>query len=145
MLPGRERRLGLLTVQVIWSRDVDDLDPRVGEHRLEALVGRKSQVARTFHRALAARAHDSVHLHAQPAQGLHVHHSDETGAGHGGADVGDRSQSRLRYQFRCALASRVEGMSLAGATAAHHATALAMTRWISGWWYTGNSWSAGPK
>src|SRR5712691_11937902 len=69
---------------------------------------------------------------------------ESTGGEHShlGADGHQRS---LRYQFRLALPSRFDGTSLAGAAPPHHATQLAITRWISAWWYTGKTWSPGLK
>ena len=40
----------------------------------------------------------------------------------------------FRYQLRWTFPQRVDGLSFAASAPPHHATQLAITRWISGWW-----------
>ena len=75
---------------------MDDVDARVGQHRLEALVGRRQvQRGSAFRSPGMAGTDHAVHLHAQPAQGLHVHHADEAGPNDGGTDFADVGEPAL--------------------------------------------------
>src|SRR5260370_1351460 len=57
MLAGAQRRARVLVMQVVGGGDMDDLDARIGKHRLEALVcGPEVQLARAGRGALAAPA-----------------------------------------------------------------------------------------
>src|ERR1700687_2309391 len=87
----RQRRLGFRVVQVIRRGDMDDVDPRVSEHGLEALVGRwQAERSGAFRGPGVAGPNDSMHLHAQPAQGFDMHEAYEARADDGRADFGDR-------------------------------------------------------
>ena len=89
-LPAREGGLRVLVMKVIRRGDVDDVDARVVEHRLEALVGRRQADLLGARRgALVARTDDAVHLDAQPPQRLDVDGADEAGADDGGADLAE--------------------------------------------------------
>jgi hypothetical protein len=92
MLAGSQRRCGLRVVQVIRRGDVDHIDPGIGQHRLEALVRwRQLQRGGALCGPRVAGSNHPVHLHAQPAQSLDMHGSDEPRADNGRANFGDRT------------------------------------------------------
>src|ERR1700681_66294 len=94
MLAGAERRGGLRVMKVIRRRDVNDLHPRVRQHRLEALIGgRQAQRAGAVRRPSVTRSDDPKHLHAKPAQGLDVNRANEAGPDDGSSDFADRPHS----------------------------------------------------
>src|SRR5438046_7329960 len=77
-------------VELIGRRDVHDIDSRVVEHRLIALIRRRqAEVARPGRRSLAARTDDSVNLHAEAPQRFDMYHADEPSAHDRSADLGD--------------------------------------------------------
>src|SRR5258706_16055163 len=67
-------------VEVVGRGDVHDVDARVGEHRLVALVRLRQRVgARLLAHALGRGADDAGDLHPQPPQGLDMDQADEPG------------------------------------------------------------------
>ena len=75
-------------MQVVGRREVDDVDPLVGQHRLEARVGvRQVLGARLLGRALGGRADDPGDLDAEAPQRFDVHDADEAGPRDGRANV----------------------------------------------------------
>ena len=96
MLAGGQRGCGLRVVQVIRRGDVDDIDPLVVQHGLEAVVGgRQAKRASAFRGPGMAGSNDTMHLNAQATQGFHVHHADEARTHHGRADSSDRPRRDL--------------------------------------------------
>ena len=91
MLAGGEHGANLLGVCVIRARHVDDVDRRIGEERLEALVDAR-QVGRPGSRlrALRRRPDDTDHVDPDPSERLHVRHADEPDAHDGRVDLGER-------------------------------------------------------
>src|SRR5438552_3801814 len=94
MLTGGQSRGRLGEVQVIRRGDVDDINARVAQHRLEALVCRRQvQRGSSLGGSRMTGSNDSVNLHAKAAQGLDVHHADEAGSDDGGANFADGPRS----------------------------------------------------
>jgi hypothetical protein len=90
VLSGGQRRRCLRVVKVIRRGDVDHVDPRVGQHGLEGLVGRRqAERGSAFRGPGMAGSNDPVHLHAEPAQRLDVHRADEAGPDDGSADFSE--------------------------------------------------------
>src|SRR6266702_5700719 len=90
MLPGGQGRGRLREVQVIWRGDVDDVDARISQHCLDALVGRRQvQCSGARRGPRMAGSDDPVNLHTQAAQGLDVHYADETGPDDRRSDFAD--------------------------------------------------------
>ena len=93
MLAGGQRRRGLRVMQTIGRGDMDHVDPRVGQHGLEARIrGRQAEGSRAFRGPRMARTDDTVHLHAEPPQRLDVHRPDKAGPDDRSPDVADRSR-----------------------------------------------------
>src|SRR5438094_10559623 len=98
MLAGGQRGGGMREVQVIWRGDMDHIDARIAQHRLEGLVsGREVQPGSSLGGSRMTGSNDSVNLHAQAAQGLDVHHADEAGPDDGGADVAERPSTHRSF------------------------------------------------
>ena len=131
MLAGAKGGPRVLVVQMIGRGDVHDIDARVVEHRLEAAIGLgQANLCRPRGGPLARGSDHAMHLHAQTAQRFDVDGADKPGPHHSRPDFGERPH---RYQFRFELPSRADGPSFGWLAPPHHATQLAMTRWISGW------------
>ncbi len=95
MLAGGQGRRGLRVMQVIRRGDMDHIDPRVGQHGLEALVGRRqAECGGAFRSPGMAGPNHAMHLNAKPAQGFDMDRTDEARPYDRGADFRDRSWRR---------------------------------------------------
>ena len=77
VLPGGECLHHLRVVEMVWRRDMDDVDSVVVEHCLVRLVRRSDSLCGG---ALARGADDPRHLDAKPAKRINVDDADEASA-----------------------------------------------------------------
>ena len=75
-------------MQVVGRREVDDVDPRVGENSLERVVGGSEGGGCNGVLRQPGHPHD---LDAESADRVYVHHADEPGADDGGLQLVDRA------------------------------------------------------
>ena len=100
MLAGGEDGLRLRDVEVVGRGDVDDVDGRVVEERLQRGVGaRDAERLGPRRAALRGAAKDAADLHADAAQGFDVDGADEARADDGRADVGDPPHATIHHHW----------------------------------------------
>ena len=82
--------LRLRQMEVVRRGDVDGVDRRVVQQRLERRVGpRDAERLRPGRATFRGAAENAAHLDADAAQRFDMDRADEARADHGGADVGD--------------------------------------------------------
>jgi hypothetical protein len=66
---------------------VDDLNPTIGKHGFETVIGRREiELAGPVLATLVAGTHHTVHLHAKASERFDMDGADKPGSDHRGAD-----------------------------------------------------------